>query len=63
MSDDDIVDHVALRVRELERHLDTFSERLRALRQRNRELEQEISVFEEDIERLRTWLRREQETS
>jgi septal ring factor EnvC (AmiA/AmiB activator) len=61
MSDEEIVDRVALRVRELEEHLDNFSDRLRSMRQRNRQLEKEIAVFEEDIERLRHWLRHEQE--
>ena len=61
MTDEGIVDRVAVRVRELEQHLDNFSERLRAMRQRNRQLEQEIAVFEEDIDRLRDWLRRQRD--
>jgi phage shock protein A len=54
--DEHIVDRVAVRVRELEQHLESFSERLRAMRRRNRELEEEIAAFEQDIETLRTWL-------
>jgi peptidoglycan hydrolase CwlO-like protein len=61
MSDEQIVDRVAVRVRELEQHLDSFSERLRSMRRRNRQLEKEIAVFEEDIGRLRSWLRERQE--
>jgi septal ring factor EnvC (AmiA/AmiB activator) len=61
MSDPDIVDHVAVRVRELEEHLDRFSERLRTIRQRNRELENDISVFEDEIDQLRAWLREQRE--
>lgn len=61
MNDEQIVEHVAVRVRELETHLEAFSERLRNMRRRNRELEQEIATFEEDIDRLRDWLRRERE--
>lgn len=57
MTDDGIVDRVAVRVHELESHLDAFSERLRTMRQRNRQLEEEIAVFEEEIDRLRDWLR------
>ncbi len=60
MSDADIVDHVAVRVRELEEHLDRFGERLRTIRQRNRALEQDIAVFEDEIDRLRAWLREQQ---
>ena len=56
MSDAEIVEHVAVRVRELEEHLDRFSERLRTIRQRNRELEQDIAVFETEIDGLRSWL-------
>jgi len=61
MNDEQIVEHGAVRVRELETHLEAFSERLRNMRRRNRELEQEIATFEEDIDRLRDWLRRERE--
>lgn len=61
MSEGDIVEHVAVRVRELEEHLDRFSERLRAIRQRNRDLEKDIAVFEDEIDRLRAWLRAQQE--
>ena len=53
---EEIVDRVAVRVRELESHLNTFSERLRSMRRRNRELEEEIGRFEEEIDRLRDWL-------
>lgn len=56
MSEETIVDRVAVRVRELESQLNTFSERLRSMRRRNRELEEEISAFEEEIDRLRNWL-------
>jgi len=56
MSEETIVDRVAVRVRELESHLNTFSERLRSMRRRNRELEEEIAGFEEEIDRLRDWL-------
>lgn len=56
MSGGEIVDRVAVRVRELEQHLDAFSDRLRKMRQRNHDLEREIGEFEEEIERLRTWL-------
>ena len=55
-SDEHIVDRVAVRVRELEEHLESFSERLREMRRRNRQLEEEIASFEEAIETLRTWL-------
>jgi hypothetical protein len=48
-------------VRELEEHLDRFGERLRTIRQRNRALEQDIAVFEDEIDRLRSWLREQQE--
>jgi septal ring factor EnvC (AmiA/AmiB activator) len=61
MNEEHIVDRVATRIRELEGHRTSFSERLRAMRRRNRQLEQEIAVFEEEIERLRDWLRREQQ--
>ena len=56
MSEETIVDRVAVRVRQLESHLNTFSERLRSMRRRNRELEEEIAGFEEEIDRLRDWL-------
>ena len=61
MTDEHIVDRVAVRVRELETHLDAFSERLRSMRRRNRQLEEELSSFEEEIDRLRDWLRTQQE--
>jgi septal ring factor EnvC (AmiA/AmiB activator) len=61
MSDEQIVEHVAVRVHELQTHLDAFSERLRNMRRRNRELEAEIASFEDDIARLRDWLRGQQE--
>jgi predicted nucleic acid-binding Zn-ribbon protein len=60
-SEGDIVEHVAVRVQELEEHLDRFSERLRAIRQRNRDLENDLSVFEDEIDRLRAWLREQRE--
>lgn len=58
MSDDTIVERVAVRVRELESQLDQFSDRLRAMRRRNRQLEEEIAAFEQEIDELRVWLRR-----
>ena len=61
MTDEHIVDRVAVRVRELDTHLDAFSERLRSMRRRNRQLEDELSSFEEEIDRLRDWLRTQQE--
>jgi peptidoglycan hydrolase CwlO-like protein len=54
--DDRIVERVAVRVRELEAQLETFSERLRTMRRRNRELEDEIAAFEAEIDELRAWL-------
>lgn len=56
MSEETIVDRVAVRVRELESQLNTFSERLRSMRRRNRQLEDEIAAFEEEIDQLRDWL-------
>jgi len=56
MAQNDIVDRVAVRIRELEQHLDTFSDRLRAMRRRNHQLEEEISAFEREIDELRAWL-------
>ena len=56
MTEETIVDRVAVRVRELEAQLTTFSERLRSMRRRNRQLEEEIAAFEEEIDRLRQWL-------
>lgn len=56
MSEETIVDRVAVRVRELESQLNTFSERLRSMRRRNRQLEDEIAAFEEEIDTLRAWL-------
>jgi predicted nuclease with TOPRIM domain len=53
---EEIVDRVAVRVRELESQLNTFSERLRSMRRRNRQLEEEIAAFEEEIDTLRDWL-------
>lgn len=55
-ADEGIVDRVAVRVRELEVQLESFSERLRAMRRRNRQLEEEIAAFEEEIDQLRDWL-------
>jgi predicted nuclease with TOPRIM domain len=56
LSEETIVDRVAVRVRELESQLNTFSERLRSMRRRNRQLEDEIAAFEEEIDTLRAWL-------
>jgi predicted nuclease with TOPRIM domain len=56
VSEETIVDRVAVRVRELESQLNTFSERLRSMRRRNRQLEDEIAAFEEEIDKLRAWL-------
>jgi prefoldin subunit 5 len=56
MSEETIVDRVAVRVRELESQLNAFSERLRSMRRRNRQLEDEIAAFEEEIDGLRDWL-------
>ena len=56
MSEETIVDRVAVRVRELESQLNTFSERLRSMRRRNRQLEDEIAAFEQEIDQLRDWL-------
>ena len=57
MSDDaEIVDRVAVRVRELESQLETFGERLRSMRRRNKQLEEEIVAFEREIDQLRDWL-------
>jgi predicted nuclease with TOPRIM domain len=56
LSEETIVDRVAVRVRELESQLNTFSERLRSMRRRNRQLEDEIAAFEEEIDKLRAWL-------
>jgi predicted nuclease with TOPRIM domain len=56
VSEETIVDRVAVRVRELESQLNTFSERLRSMRRRNRQLEDEIAAFEEEIDQLRDWL-------
>jgi prefoldin subunit 5 len=56
VSEETIVDRVAVRVRELESQLNTFSERLRSMRRRNRQLEEEIAAFEEEIDTLRDWL-------
>lgn len=60
MTDDTIVDRVAVRVRELEEKLDDFSDRLRAMRHRNRQVQEEIASFEEAIDELRSWLATEQ---
>ena len=56
MSEETIVDRVAVRVRELESQLNTFSERLRSMRRRNRQVEDEIAAFEQEIDQLRDWL-------
>jgi len=56
VSEETIVDRVAVRVRELESQLNTFSERLRSMRRRNRQLEDEIAAFEQEIDQLRDWL-------
>ena len=57
MSDDlEIVDRVAVRVRELESQLEAFGERLRSMRRRNKQLEEEIVAFEQEIDQLRDWL-------
>jgi len=56
VTEETTVDRVAVRVRELEAQLTTFSERLRSMRRRNRQLEEEIAAFEEEIDRLRQWL-------
>ena len=56
MSDEEIVDRVAVRVRELESQLEAFGERLRSMRRRNRQLEDEIVAFEREIDQLRGWL-------
>jgi predicted RNase H-like nuclease (RuvC/YqgF family) len=56
VSDSEIVDRVAVRIHELEKHLDAFGDRLRAMRRRNHELEEEIGAFEAEIDRLRDWL-------
>lgn len=56
MSGGEIVDRVAVRVHELEQHLDDFGDRLRTMRRRNRDLEQEMQGFEQEIEKLRAWL-------
>jgi predicted nuclease with TOPRIM domain len=56
LSEETIVDRVAVRVRELESQLNTFSERLRSMRRRNRQLEDEIAAFEQEIDQLRDWL-------
>jgi predicted nuclease with TOPRIM domain len=53
---EEIVDRVAVRVRELESQLTAFSDRLRSMRRRNRQLEEEIAAFEEEIDTLRDWL-------
>jgi septal ring factor EnvC (AmiA/AmiB activator) len=53
---EEIVDRVAVRVRELESQLTAFSDRLRSMRRRNRQLEDEIAAFEEEIDKLRAWL-------
>jgi predicted nuclease with TOPRIM domain len=53
---EEIVDRVAVRVRELESHQTAFSDRLRSMRRRNRQLEEEIAAFEEEIDTLRDWL-------
>jgi prefoldin subunit 5 len=53
---EDIVDRVAVRVRELESQLTAFSDPLRSMRRRNRQLEEEIAAFEEEIDTLRDWL-------
>jgi septal ring factor EnvC (AmiA/AmiB activator) len=53
---EEIVDRVAVRVRELESQLTAFSDRLRSTRRRNRQLEEEIAAFEEEIDTLRDWL-------
>ena len=54
--DETLVGDVRDKARELTRLLDTYSERLRRMRQRNRELEEEIASFERELERLRGWL-------
>jgi len=57
MSDEaEIVDRVAVRVRELESQLEAFGERLRSMRRRNKQLEEEIVAFEREIDQLRDWL-------
>jgi phage shock protein A len=61
MPDETIVDRVAVQVRELEQHLDDFSERLRGMRRRNRQLEDEIASFEQAIDELRGWLSAQRE--
>ena len=56
MSDTQFVNELREKTRELESLLDTYSERLRRMRQRNRQLEEEIASFEGDLDRLREWL-------
>lgn len=51
-----LLDEVKQKTSELEKLLDSFSERLRRMRQRNREVEQELASFEEDLGRVRSWL-------
>jgi predicted nuclease with TOPRIM domain len=50
VSEETIVDRVAVRVRELESQLNTFSERLRSMRRRNRQLEDEIAAFQDFVD-------------
>lgn len=55
-ADSSLIDEVREKTKELEGLLDTYSQRLRRMRQRNREVEQEISSFEADLDNLRAWL-------
>jgi chromosome segregation ATPase len=55
----DLVEEVREKAGELARLLDTFSQRLRRMREQNKQVQDEISSFEDELERLRAWLRDE----
>lgn len=51
-----LVEEVRAKAGELERLLETFSGRLRRMREQNKRVQEEISEFESELERLRDWL-------
>jgi polyhydroxyalkanoate synthesis regulator phasin len=53
----DLVEEVREKAGELARLLDTFSQRLRRMREQNKQVQGEIDSFEGDLDRLRRWLR------
>jgi uncharacterized protein Yka (UPF0111/DUF47 family) len=55
-SADELLLEVREKADELERLLDTFSQRLRRMREQNKQVMVEIEGFEDELDRLRRWL-------